>query len=311
MRTGEDYTKVKSSYQHYAGMSWDEINRQYIGSKIEKAVLSVHKNFKSITIPLCAKQILGVYLIDDCGDLIALNPNGKLTSLIDDLSEEKCSSCNQSKDVCAELMQMQPEETVVTIDGQDYINSVTKYFEGSNYYQIRKTWVKNYINNLVEEVETKEFLTEFDFLECGCLGTSEENINKVKEHCFTTYCSCFAPCRKSEYDIGSYKVEEGLGIIQLSRDFEYDKAFVKWRSSLPRVNGELVLPEEAFLSVVSGGCYYSVCGKKNISESRIMMYERQYKKDKGNMHIERCRMDSNALFHKIIKIPKFDLSGNG
>jgi hypothetical protein len=77
---------------------------------------------------------------------------------------------------------------------------------------------------------------------------------------------------------------------------------------LPRVNGELVLPEEALQSVVAGGIYYSTQSKKNVNIGTVEKNLREYKRVKKNMHIERCRLSIDDIKASVRKIPKFDIS---
>jgi hypothetical protein len=311
MRTYEDYTKVKSTYSHFAALAWDEINRQYIGSKIEKSLLPVHQGLKTVSIPLGAKDVVFVGLIDDCGYKIPLTNKGKITSGVPVVScEEKCTSCNQIKDICEQLVDFPLEETVVNIDGQDYVNTTKKYFENGVYFIKKIIWAKDYVSNTVKEVLATEFIENFDMLECGCIAPTETNIGKIKDNCYSCYCSCYAPCRESEYDLGGYKVFKHQGIIQLEKNIGYDKIYVEWRSGLPRVNGELVLPEEAFESVIQGGIYFSTQHKKNVPLGVIDKNFKAYKIAKSNMHIERCRITLDAILKSATKIPKFDLSLN-
>jgi hypothetical protein len=309
MLTGEDYTKVKSSYGFFAAYSWDEINRQYIGQSIEKALLPVHKSLNTISIPLCAKEILFVGVIDDCGRKVELTNRTKLTSGVSKIPcEDLCNSCNQPTDICDKLIDFPPETKTVVIDGNSYTNTYTRSFDNGVFYIKKEIWVKDYTTNAVKQVVEREIINEYDTLECGCIAPTNDNIEKIKADCYSCYCSCYAPCSSGEYDLGGYRVFSKQGVIQLEKNLGYNHIYVEWRSSLPRVNGELVLPEEALQSVVAGGIYYSTQSKKNVNIGTVEKNLREYKRVKKNMHIERCRLSIDDIKASVRRIPKFDIS---
>jgi hypothetical protein len=144
-------------------------------------------------------------------------------------------------------------------------------------------------------------------LPCGCIEPSQLNIDKIKESCFDCYCKCYSPCLGNEYVEGAYRIDLDNGNIIFNKSFPYDKVYVEYRTALPRINGELVIPELALESIVSGIIFKATEYKKTIPLSERELNQKKYTRAKGNMHKIMCRISLNDLFNSIIKIPKFDL----
>lgn len=309
IRSYEDFTKVEATYNHFAVLVLDELSRQQLRLGGRNIILPIHQNTKTVPLPLDCKTITFIGIIDECGYKIPLQIKGKITdNPQQELCVEKCTECNEQKDVCEQLVTISNTSKSVIIDGGTYVNKVTKYLENGKYYLIKKTWAKNLTTNIISEITTTEYLTEFDINECGCIKGTQENIEKVKEHCYDCYCACYTPCRDSDLDIGGYKISYSQKLIYFDKNIPYEKIYIEYNGNLPIIDDEYQVPEVAFESMVYGIMVMANIGKRSVDLGRISLYKNEFKNAKGNMRIILGRIKIEDILQSVFKIPKFDLA---
>lgn len=312
--TREDFTKVEATYSHWAVRILKDANHKLLRLGAFRGIFPIHASFKTANIPLGCRRITFIGIIDECGHKHSLREKNYLVGKVEEeVCIDKCPECNQGKDICENLTITEEKsnghQLTDSTGTQTYINTSTKYFENGGYYLVKKQWVLNIALNLVQEIITKDFIVEFDMLKCGCIAPTEDNIAKVKEHCYDCYCACFTPCREDSYDIGGYRVLED--IIQFDLSIPYDKIYIEWEGMLPKKNGVYHIPEVAFEMIVSG-----IKTKRSWNNRSIPLTERQMDKADFVEKYNDCqrivgRMGIGVILDSFNKIPKVDGGGGG
>lgn len=307
---GEDLTRVEATFNHFALRGLEKINIESLRNiGLAREIVPIHTAFKTATLPLGTKKVVFVGVIDDCGYKHPLTQKSQITIPLDEpVCKEKCPKCDQDKDIC-ELLQVEETKTPVTVAGVAHFNTITKYLENGRYYQVKKTWVLNTTTNFAEEVTTKEIITEFDMLSCGCVAPTGENVAKVKEHCYSCYCACYTPCMEDEYDLGGYRVFEEQNLIQFDKSIDYQSVYVEYYTDIPKKGGVYHIPAVAFETLVAYIKYKHTFNKRNIGFSEKEMYRKEYRNEKENLDIVTSRVKMSGLIRSFSLTPKVGSSG--
>lgn len=262
---GEDFTKVEATFSHWAVRILKDVNRKLLRMGGIRATIPVNANLKTATLPLGMIRVTFVGVIDDCGEKHSLLQNSNLVGYVEEIQcVEKCTECGQAEDICENLAVTEEFTTEVLTDSTGtytYTNTTTKILEGDKYYLIKKRWVLNIDKNLVQEIVTKEFITEFDMLRCGCPANTDDNLDKIKEHCSDCYSTCYSPCRKG-VDVG-YRVIDDT--IHLESNY-YKKIYVEGEGVLVKKEGTYHVPEVAFEMIVAGIKHRRTWNKNHIQK---------------------------------------------
>lgn len=340
---GEDLTKVEATFNHWALRGYKEMTAQMnLNFGLKRVLLPIHKKLNTVQIPDDYKRLSFIGIIDEeCGYKIPLILDGNLVS--DDYEKkdcvDKCEKCNADKDVCEKMNVVVEKstvyypssmQTIVTEDGIDFItedgkkiiteysnsdvtpyeNITTKIYDNGGYYLVKEFWVWNLKNNYPEKITQKDFITDFDLSECGCIKNTEENISKIKEHCYSCYCSCYMPCKGSTDAIGRYKIYEGSGVIQLDRNFDYDNVYLEYYGNLPKVNNEFIVPEILSESII----YYLVFkykeNRKNYSIGEKQLAKNDYIVKKRDALKIMSRISLSDIKDAARRLPLFYINTN-
>lgn len=310
---GEDFLRVDATFAHWAVRGLNKISREVLRGGLKRVILPVHKNFKTISIPADFKSLAFIGVVDDCGMKHGLTPKGYIAENIKpEDCQDSCSSCGQDLDICEDMNVKETIEYVTFPEtgDQQFEKKTSKYFESGKYFEkiIYPVWDMSE-EDVVFKTSNK-IITEFDTLQCGCLAKSDENISKIKEHCYGTYCKCYTPCRETSDDIGGYRIFEDTGIIQLDKNIQFDQVYIEYFGSLPKINGEFHVPEVAFETLVAFVKYKNCEHKKSMALVERDWMKRNYKTEKDNMFIILGRIRLSDIISSVRRTPKFELNGN-
>ena len=244
---GEDFTKVEATFNHFAVRGFKKLSNEILRLGIIRVVLPMHRSLKTVKLPLDFKRESFIGIIDSNGRKHAFEPKGNITTEVrEEACVDSCDQCNQALDIC-EKLQVTESRSNVLINNQTYENITYKYLESGTYYTIKKVWVYNTVLQQVEQLTTKEFITTFDMLECGCIAPTATNIDKIQTNCFDCYSACYSQkCGNDINGLGSYKIFEEQGIIQFERKIQYDKIYLPGysRNLLPVDMGRVTFSRE-------------------------------------------------------------------
>lgn len=302
---GEDFTKVEATFNHFAVRGLKKLSNELLRLGISRVILPIHSAFKTANLPLGFKKESFVGVIDsNTGHKYALeNISTITTEVTEEKCIDKCDQCHQALDIC-EKLEVVEERSIVDINGQSYENITYRYLEAGTYYVIKKVWIYNTKLSEVEKITTKEFLTSFDMLECGCIAHTNQNISKIQEHCFDCYSSCYTPCCSG--GVGGYKIFEEKGIIQFDRRIQFDKIYLEYSGCLPKKNGVFHVPEVAEETLIYFVKFKANEHRKSIPQNEKDRMWKGYLSEKKNLSIIVGRFSVSAFKHKINKGPKFN-----
>lgn len=305
---GEDFTKVEATFNHHAVRGFKKLSNELLRLGITRIILPIHPSFKTVTLPLDFKTESFVGVIDNNGHKHAFENTPTITTEVEEEKcVDKCEKCHQAVDIC-EKLEVVEQSTSVIINEQTYENITYRYLEAGTYYVIKKIWIYNTKLGEAEKITTKEFITEFDMLECGCIAPSQENINKIHEHCFECYSSCYTPCCYGDVNgLGGYKIYEEKGIIQFDRKIQYDKIYLEYNGCLPKKNGVFHVPEVAEETLIYYVKFKSNEHKKSISETEKQRMWRGYVIEKNNLSVILGRFSLSSFRQIMYKGPKFNI----
>jgi hypothetical protein len=309
---GEDYLRVDTTFSHWAARGLKKLSREILRGGLKRELLNVHKNFKTVKLPIDFEKEAFVGFVDDCGHKHALFAKGYIAAtLADEDCSDQCEKCNQDLDICEDLVTDDVVELVTFPNGPEtYEKRISKFIENGKYLEVTTTPVWNMTTEEVEYNVSKKFITEFDMLECGCVAKTEENIAKIKDKCYDTYCKCYAPCAETQGDLGGYKIFEEEGIIQFDKSFAFDKIYLEYYGSLPKIKGQFHVPKVAFETLVAFIKFKFNQHKKSVTLQERRELERYYITEKENMNIILCRISLSDIIDSVRRIPKFEINGN-
>lgn len=302
---GEDYTKVKSTFASFAIRGLKEISKQHLRLGVKRIILPIHKNFSTVTLPLDCKFVTYVGTLNNKDQKVPFIYDGKIVHKVhEEVCIEKCSECSQDKDIC-EHLEVTKETSVVTINSINYTKTVINRMDGGIYYEETTTPVLNLTNNTVEYLTTSKIIDTLDVLNCGCISNTEANINKIKEHCYSCYetCYCNDTCNKEVYH---YNIFYDTRVIKIDRNVIYDKVYIEYQSDLPKENGDFLIPEIATETLVAFIKYKANEHKKSISLQERKDMKMEYLIAKKNMVKIMARLGLNDIVYALKQNPRID-----
>lgn len=308
----DQYTDIQSTqqlYLHFAGRGYKKLQREVLKQGGRKVMLTVNKNTQTATLPLDFENETFIGIINSRGSKQALKLN---TDLADNCSyeeiesEDKCTSCNQDKTICQDLEVTESVELVV-IGGDTYENKVIKkLYPNGDYYLETITYVPSLDGGTVSAKRSKEFITNLELKPCGCLETTTDNIEKIKTNCYDTYCCYYSGC-DNQCSEGGYRIFPETGLIQFDFNFKYSKVYLEYTGFLPKKNGQYMIPEVAFETLVEWIKYKSVADKKSVSRFDKEYALNQYRRERGNMLKILGRVSLSSIIDASRRMPKFNI----
>lgn len=309
--TGSEIGAVEQTYSHWAAREIKKLMRQTLRVGKRYVTLNVNKNTYTATLPADFGQEMFIGYLDAHGTKIPIPLRPELTnsaSIKDIPCDDACPKCSQSKSICSDLTVTESTEQVI-VDGNNYTKTIIKkFYSNGNYYLETTIPYYNFVTETVEYTTTKEFITELDLKDCGCLETTTENLEKVRACCPDVYNSYYNGCSAAcDTGTGGYRILEELGLIQLSRKFTPDKLYVEYTGFLPKVNGQLAIPEVAFETAVAGVKLRAIQDKKNVNLGEKQFQFNMYRTVRGNMNKELGRIGIDNILQAAALMPKFDI----
>lgn len=308
--TYEDYNKVYHMYAHWAARGLKKLDNETFQTGIRKVVLFVSQNTMTAALPPDFNDALFVGVIEN-GIKIPLTSREDLIDkkgVVETECVETCSRCGQDKNYCNELTITEEIETV-TINGSNYEQTSVKKLKADGSYIVEKN-VPFYSveGETVTYKKITEFLTTFDMLPCGCVAQNSENAIRLKHYCYDLYCAYCAPCGSCSTKYGGYKIFESTGFIQLDNIGRHTSIYLEYRGFMPKKNGQYMVPEIAFETIVSYLKFKRIENKANIDKWEKEFAFNQYRIERRNMEKIIGRASLSLIIESIGLIPKFDLN---
>lgn len=310
--TYEDIGKVEQRFSHWTSRGLKKLYSETLPYIKQKVLLTVNGNTHTATLPIDFDRETFVGLYDSAsGKKIALKINNSLTdtkNIVDVSCEDKCDKCNQDKNICNDLV-VTEEVNLIVIDDNTYEQTVVKkLYPNGDYYLETTTPVLNIATSTVEYTTKKEFIVNFDLKPCGCLDTTEENLNSIKCFCPDIFCNYYAACDNScNPNYGGYRIFEDSGLIQFDSYFNFDKCYLEYRGFISKKNGQYQVPQVAFETLVEYTKLKSIANKRNITRWERLDQEQSYKRERGNMEKILGRVSLYQIIKSISMLPKFDV----
>lgn len=307
----EDQGKMMHVTTHHAARGLRKLDREVLRTTPRSAVLTINRNTNTATLPPDFDEEYGVYVIVDGRKIpLKLRPelvdSGNMNEIACD--DTKCPKCAQDTKICNDLT-ITEDTSIVIIHDSPYEQTVIKklYPDGSYYLETRiPVWDEE--DETVIYTTQKEFITSLDLKPCGCIEESEENIQKIKTCAYDVYCQYYTPCDYNcQVNYGGYKIFEHTNLIQLDAVGSFKKLYIEYYGFMPKKNGQYMVPEVAFETLVNWCKFKWIENKRNVPR-----WERQdafdhYRRERSNMERIIGRISLSAIIQSIGLIPKFDI----
>lgn len=303
----EDFTRVEHLLYHYAARGLKKLSREVLHPGIRRALVHINKNTRSATMPLDCLDVIRAYAISGAVKVPLIRRNELYIEkgVVEVPCEDKCPVCNQNKNYCEDLKITETVESII-INGSTYDQTIIKkLYPDGRYYLETKIPVLDINTEEVVYVTKKEFITQLDVSPCGCIEQSESNTVKIKKYCNEAYCYDCAPVQNNNFGGYNYLHEEN--IIQLDYIGDFTKVLVVYRGYIPKKNGQYMVPEVAFETLVSWVMYMYNKGRRSVPVFEKEWYFNKYKIERENMDIILGRVDLSYILNIVGRTPKFDI----
>lgn len=311
MEMYEDLSKVERRYYYFGAAVLEDVNNQTLKSGKRRAFFTVNKRFNTINIDCDFIQELFIGVINKQGERVPFHRNWRLIdtenieTIPDDVEcEEKCTGCF-SKALCNDL---QTTETIrlVDINGTDYEETRTMTLQpDGNYIAIISTPYYNNITSEVEYLTKKKIITTLDLEPCGCVQSTPENVDKIRDCNYDCYCTWCSPVCCDYEEVG-YRVFPETSTIKFDSNFHGDKVYMEWRGSLPKRNGEYVVPFLAKRYIIESIKFMAIQNKKNVTMWERREQERYRAAARSDMEKVMSQDTLHNIMYALMTVPKFD-----
>lgn len=239
-----------------ADLSWYKLFKKTKESVVRKWVPVVKGNI--VLWPRSVENLLGVYVVDSCGELAALYEDNFKNIDIPPKEKCTCNGADTGECLCAAV---QPVilQTDVTINGQQYTNkSYTRVLKNGEVVEQTHTWMPAYgFNGVitgVEEVVKQITRCQVEVLPGGCVADTGQNASLLFE------CGCIVDCNvpwlRERYpslynEFGYYKTDETDRTIHLF-DSNGKKSRLKQVKLVYQSNGsDMLVPDYARMALIA------------------------------------------------------------
>lgn len=302
-------TELQQLYSHWAARGLKMLQTEVLKVGVRKVLIPVNRNTMTATLPLDFGEDTFVGFVNN-GYKSGMRQSHRLADIsnIEEIPfEDVCSSCGEDRTICEDLAITEESELVV-INASTYENKVIKkLYPNGDYYTETTKWFKNLDTGLAEQAPVqREFVTNFDLKPCGCLQKSDVNIAKLKDHCYSNYCCNFSgPCREvSTYE---YAIHEDTGFMQVEHSYPYDFVYLEYLGFMPKKNGQYMVPEVAFETLVEWIKWKAIKDKKGVERWRINDTKDDYIAARKMMMKVLTRVSLSTIISRLRSIPKFNL----
>jgi len=308
--TFADKGNSQQVYSHWGAREVAKLQQQVLKRGKRTQLLTVNANTRTATLPPDFKSEIFVGYLNSRNEKIPIGINTKITTdnAIEEIEcEDKCPKCNQNSSICNDLTVTEDVETVIINAAFYDKTTIKKLYPNGDYFLEITTPYYNIDNAQVEYLTTKEFIVAISLKPCGCPENTEENIAIIQDCCYDAWCCHYAPCSNvCDTNAGGYKIFEEDGLIQFDFNFRYTQIYIEYYGFIPKLNGQLAIPEVAFEAVVAGIKFRSVENKKSVPLSERAWYWTRYLTERGNMQKILGRMSLSDIIKSINLNPRFD-----
>lgn len=306
-----DIGKLQELYTHWAARGLKKLQRESLKLGKQRVLLPVNGNTRTATLPVDFEDETFVGFLDHHGKKIALRVNTSLVndnSIVDVDCVDKCPKCGQDMSICNELTVSETVELIVINDAIYEKTIIKKLYPNGDYFLETTTPILNIDDNTISYFTQKEFINNLDLKPCGCLETTPENLALLKACRPDVFCCHFAECgRGCNLQEGSYLILYDLGLIQLSGDYRFDNVYVEYWSFIPKKDGQYLVPEVAFETLVGWTKFKAVENKSNVPIVERNWVWQRYLVEKGNMLKEMGRVPLEVILQASMNTPKLDI----
>ena len=306
----EEIGKVQQLYFHWAARGLKKLQKESLKSGRRSCLITVNQNTRTASLPADFEEELFVGYIDDYGQKVSIPLRTNLinTNSITTIEcEDTCAKCGQDATICNDLTVTETEE-IVEVNGETATKTIIKklYPDGSYYLETTIPYW-NIANAEIDYATTKEFIAAIDLLDCGCINPTVENLETVRSCCYDAYCTHYAGCSPvCDVESGGYKIFEETGLIQFDYKFRKTQVYMEYRGFIPKLNGQLAVPEVAFETLVEYVKAMAVDGKKNVSNPDKAYRWTRYGIERKAMLKVMSRFSLDDVIYIISLTPKFD-----
>ena len=305
-------SELQQLYSHWAARGLKMLQTEVLKVGVRKVLIPVNRNTMTATLPIDFGEDTFVGYVNK-GRKVGMKNSHSLanTSHIEEIEyQDICNSCGQDRNICEDLAITEELELVV-IDGSTYENKVVKkLYPNGDYYIETIKWFKNLETGSAEQAPVqREFVTGFDLKPCGCLEQNKANVEKLKTHCFSSYCCNYSsPCREiSTYE---YAINEDTGFMQVDFSYPHEFIYLEYLGFMPKKNGQYMVPEVAFETLVEWIKWKSIKDKKGVERWRISDTWDSYVRSRKMMMKVLTRVSLSTIISALRSIPKFNLDYN-
>ncbi len=308
--TYEEIGKVQQLYFHWAARGLKKLQKESIKSGRRSCLITVNQNTRTASLPADFDQELFVGYIHNGEKVpIPLKTNLINTNAIETIEcEDACEKCGQNSTICNDLTVTETEELVVVGDQTATKTTIKKLYPNGDYYlETTIPYQTDPTNDVIKYATTKEFIAAVDLLDCGCINPTAENIETIRTCCYDAYCTHYAGCSPvCDTNAGGYKIFEETGLIQFDYKFRHTQVYMEYRGFIPKLNGQLAVPEVAFETLVEYVKAMAVDGKKNVSNPDKAYRWTRYSIERKAMLKVMARLSLDDIIHIVSLTPKFD-----
>jgi hypothetical protein len=285
-----------------------KLTRETLKSGRRNCLITVNQNTRTASLPPDFETELFIGYIKNGKKIpIPLKTNLINTNSITTIEcEDTCAKCGQDSTICNDLTVTKSVE-LVQVNGSSYEKTtIKKLYPDGNYFLEVTFPYWDIANNVIAYATTKEFITKIDLKDCGCINPTVENIAIIQDCCYDCYACHFAPCGACDIDAGGYKIFEETGLIQFDYKFKQTQVYLEYRGFIPKLNGQLAVPDVAFETLVEYVKAMSIDGKKNVSNSDKAYRWTRYGLERKAMVKDMARFSLDDIIYIINLTPKFD-----
>ena len=258
LRNGDTSLSKASLYASYMTTVYNELKID-VNHKSVIRKFYINKLTNSLPIPDDCLMLLAVGYVNECNIIEPLwyNDNIPLDLLFYNTKSCDCNTCGGEHSYCGLIKSFDEVEEIVTINGTPYTNKKkTTILEDGTIYLTTLTATLNSDNEVVM-IPNQEELCKVDYLPCGCVSTTPENIEKIKTSCgcgdINTNCGTYNRyIPKNE----GYRIDESETQIMLDMSYTLDHIVLKYYTTINSAK-DYRIPVIAMEAMFYGIMYYS------------------------------------------------------
>ena len=300
----------KELFFHFAGRGLRKLQREELKIGVRRVLLPVNHNTKTVTLPPDFEREVFVGVVIN-GRKVPMVRDTLLVNVgqVEEIDpEECCPKCKQDKAICDDLTVTESTDVVIVNGGSYDKVTIKKLYPNGDYYLEVNTPYYDTVTETVEYALIKKFITKIDLKDCGCPENTVENIEKIKSCNPDVYSCHYCPCDRSSSVRGGYLIFEETGLMQLDYNFNFDQVYVEFIGFMKKVNGQYVIPEVAFETLVEYVKYKDVQNKQNVSRGDKADYLESYRRERASMSKSMNLVSLNTILDAARSVPNFDIN---